>query len=207
MLDKRKLTLFIIAAVVIVATIAGIAVLAIVRASVPQATSSTAPAPAPIPSGHADETPNSESYESWLAFEPYSQVARDVALEACRWRKLEDAAVKERAYVAAGMSAQLAASFQPVWADVFAPASVATAEISCRVNTLPAVNSVDGTEGNYVWRVGVTVIYEGTWVHNATPGVQGAASATWWLTVEQETGEVIAIDQPSPNDVQIRIEE
>lgn len=207
MLDKRKLTLFIIAAVVIVATIAGIAVLAIGRASTPQATSSTAPATAPIPSGHADETPNSASYESWLAFEPYSQVAREVALEACRWRKLEDAAVKERAYVAAGMSAQLAASFRPVWADVFATESVATAEISCRVNTPPAVNAVDGTEGNYVWRVGVTVIYEGTWVHNATPGAQGAASATWWLTVEQETGEVIAIEQPSPSDVQIRIEE
>lgn len=210
MLNKRKLITIIIATVVVLGLIAA----AIVYAVLNRQPDETPPAegtssPAPTVSGSAGDTPApDEQFDSWDIFnDEFSETARVAAAAACSWSKLTDESIIRRGYENAGMSADLAAEYTPVWAEVFASDSVASAEIWCRVSGQPGINEVTGSEGSYVWRVGVTVIYEGTWVHNSAPGAQGAASATWWLTIEQETGEVIAIDQPSPNDVQIRIEE
>lgn len=208
MLNQRKLIIIISAAVVAVALIGGVIVYAALNRQPNAATATSSPG-LPTVSGNAGDMPApSGQFESWDIFnKQFSETARGAAVTACSWSKLRSEQILRHGYENEGMSTALAAEYTPVWAEVFAADTVGSAEIWCRVSGQPGINKVTGEQGSYVWRVAVPVVYQGKWVHNATPSAQGVASATWWLTIEQETGKVVAIEQPSPNDVQIRIKE
>ncbi|WP_316289074.1 hypothetical protein [Clavibacter michiganensis] len=164
---------------------------------------SSAPSPDPITTP-AEATPPPGAYDQELSVTPaiYAR-ASAAAVAASTWDSSEPMDARAARLADAGLSADLQRSFKPVWASIFAAAT--TASITTTAAGEPGLNSITGDPGKRQYRIGVTLSYQGSWNANGAARSQQPASATWWVTVDEATGTAVAIEQPTPNDLQIRL--
>lgn len=213
MIDTRKVWIAAAIAVVIVAALVALIVfgtqsvgqqVAADRTAAARASKAAASATPTLIETPAEAQPSDDAYDEELsATDAIYKRASTAALAASRWDGAETAADRKADYTKAGIAADLAATYKPVWASVFG--NNITAAITTQADGQPGLNSVTGTDGHRQYRLGVTVIYRGSWTANGKSGSQDPATATWWVTVDEATGKVTAIDQPRASDLQIRI--
>lgn len=207
MINKKKLALivgFIIAVVLALVLVIVLTATAGTTARISKPHESTA-----APSASASSTPGSGategSYADVEAFtEQLAEHARSAASAANAWSKAAPAQNRVNQYLRSHISPETASTFTPVWAEIFASAK--TAEVTTSLVGDPAISSVTGTTGHHTFIVGVPVNYQATWLRqDGTTGYQAPTRATWWVTVDEASGLITAITQPSPDDLQIRI--
>lgn len=163
-------------------------------------TTSASPTPQ---KGNDDGQPQAD-YDSFESVpDSVYDTAEKVGLLAAAWDGTQSDADRTAAYETAGMSPELAASYKPVWAEVFA--NVPASHITITQNGAPGLNTLSGDPGHQQVKVGVSLKYSGTWTHAGRTDMQVPADATWWVTIDEASGKAVAIDQPSTNDVQIRV--
>lgn len=202
MLDRRKIIALIIGGVLVLALIIAAIALVVTNQNGDSAPSEPAATSTPSSSPSAGD----EAAEAIDTFETdYLEMAREAAVIATSWNGMTDPEVRIARYKQAGLADDLAETFTPVWADIFGENK--TAEITTTVDNNLEVNEVRGEEGSYVWRVAATVTFQGTWHANGATQVQSPRTATWWLTIDQDTETITAIDQPTPEELQISVNE
>lgn len=200
MLDRRKIIIFTIIGGIVAAAI--IVVIVLVVTNQPGAPRPTEASSSSTPSTIA--SPDDEAAQAIQTFKTsYLGMARNAAVIASSWNGATDHEAMKARYAQAGFSKGLAESFKPVWADIFG--DNITAEITTTVDNNLTVSEVHGEEGSYVWLVGATVTFKGTWNENGSARAQSARTAIWWLTIDQATKTVTAIDQPTPEELRINV--
>ncbi|WP_435300033.1 hypothetical protein [Timonella sp. A28] len=223
MLDRRKLTGYVLAGISVIAFII-LAVFFIVSAQGKDPQTGQTPSVSTTPgvpsnsktdassTAHtqpAEETttePQDEAAQATATYESdYEQMAWRTALLASSWKGSTTAENRIKGYREAGMTQELAETFQPVWAEVFAEAQAV--DVFAKPDGKPQVQEILGVEGSYIWRVAVNVQYSGTWHSNGTTKVLSPRTATWYLNVDQAKGAVTAIDGPTADELKIRLDE
>lgn len=205
MIDRRKILTFAIVGAVALAVIIGIIVLVVVNQNSNDGGNDDT-AVKPSASSSPTPTEGDEAEEALALFEDdYLSMAKSAAVIATSWNGATDPEVRTARYTQAGLAPELAASYTPVWAEIFG--DNITAEITTTVDNNLVVNEVRGEKGSYVWRVAASVTFKGSWHEDGATQIQSAKTATWWLTIDQSTGEVTAIDQPSSDELQISTNE
>lgn len=230
MFDRRKLTLFLVAGVLGLALIITAIVVVVAnqqgssQSEAPQEPSSSASSDSQDSNAVGDEgTSSSDSpsdsagdeqfgddqpTEAEVALgiyeDDFEQMALNVAVRASSWDGVLAPETRVERYRQVGMSEELAQSYLPVWAEVFEGHEIS--EVTTSPKSSPRVDEVRGVEGSYVWRVAVDVVCKPIWHANGKTRMTNARIATWWITIDQAQGEVIAIDQPSAESFQIDVE-
>ncbi len=223
MLDRRKLTSYVVAgASVIIIIILAVVFIVSSKGKDPQtqqanpvATSSvTSDKPVPDaptttqtqPAEKSTKEPQDEAAQATATYESeYEQMAWRTALLASSWKGSATSESRVKDYVEAGMTQELAETYQPVWATIFAKAL--SAEVTTSADGKPQVQEILGVEGSYIWRVAVNVNYTGTWHSKGTTKLLPPRTATWWITIDQAKGAVTAINGPSTDELSIRLDE
>lgn len=202
MLDRRRVVVLALSAALVLALIITVIVIVVSQ----QADDD----PTPTPEGAATSTPSaspSPDEEAERAIETfegeYLDMARDAAVIVSSWNGRTDPDVFTARYKQAGLTDALADSYTPVWADVFG--DNVSAEITTTVDNNLEVREARGEDGSYVWRVAATVTFEGTWHADGATQVQTARTAIWWLTIDQASESITAIDQPTAEELQISV--
>lgn len=203
MLDRRKIIIFSLIGILVIAVLVAVIVFVVTNQptndeAAPEATTSSAPTPSASPEDEA-----AEAIKTFKA--DYLDMARDAAVIASSWNGAIDPDVTKARYTQAGFSDELADTFTPVWAEVFG--DNITAEITTTVDNNLTVDEARGDEGNYVWRIAAEVTFQGTWNENGAARAQAPRTATWWITIDQATETVTAIDQPTAEELQINVNE
>lgn len=200
MLNKKRMTIVIgIGIIVIVAIITGVIWLA-------SATTQGAE-PSPTPSETSTDNLRAPGFTEEL-----KGTAVTAAVTAAVFQGSDTRAAREKRYASSGFTQELAENFEPVWFDVFGTASKhyieATGEtlIGAAVN-YTGVNTVQhvtatGKAGNRVYRVAVDVGCTPQWsVDGGGSQMATAFTATWTVTVDEATGLVTGIEQPTPDEI------
>ncbi len=216
MIDPRKVWIAAAAAILVIAITAVsivIGVQSITRHPVDEAATADAAAAASNPSPStspepittpAESTPLPGAYDQELsATTAIYACATAAAVAASTWDSSEPPDARSVRLTTAGLSPDLQRTFTPVWASIFASAT--TASITTAPAGEPGLNSITGNPGKRQFRIGVTLSYQGSWNVNGTSRSQQPASATWWVTVDEAMATAVAIEQPTPNDLQIRL--
>lgn len=226
MFDRRKLTLFLVAGVLGLALIiTGIVVVVANQQGSSQSeatqepsssTSSTSEDPnavgdegsassdSPGDDQSGDDQPTEAEVALAIYEDDFEQMALNVAMQASSWDGVLAPETRVKHYREVGMSEELAQSYLPVWAEIFEGHEIS--EVGTSPKNSPRVDEVRGVEGSYVWRVAVDVVCKPIWHANGQTRTISARTATWWITIDQAQGEVIAIDQPSAESFQIDVE-
>ena len=205
MLNKRKLTVLIALAVAaIVGVIVGFA------AAGPHL--SAAPASEPEPSPSASST----GVDAAAVLTP--ELLRTVyagATIAARFVGSDAETQKRLTYRENGFSEELAATFTPVWFDVFADPIVGTAEtlngqklISAVVNVQArevTLESVEGDAGARVFRMAVRIDCVPQWTtQNGQLRMPAHFTAFWHVTLDEASGKITDVAQPTLDEIPLR---
>lgn len=194
MIDRKRLTLIIVGIVAVVAILAGLTVWLVIANQNPA----------------EDETQHGTSSEieetPTITFtEEQQKTVFAVARLAAAWNGTANPDTTEQRYVEAGMSESLARDYLPVWAGYFGSNEIAQIQVK-NVGSAPA--SIEYGEGNQhtepgtgKFRVGVEVTYEGTYHNGSTTVPIGNNSAIWYFILDERTGNVVDIQQPSLGDL------
>lgn len=126
---------------------------------------------------------------------------------------MQTADARERGYVDAGVPENVAADVEPVWFEIFDSPNVAAVPVQSTGDTLltAAINvlgtssatteAVSGSE--YLFAVDVEC--RPRWsTDDGTTEQAPAFTATWRVTVDTTTGDVISITQPTPDEIPFR---
>jgi len=196
MIDRKRLTLIIIGAVIAVAIIAGLTVWLVLANQ-----NGTADEAQPDTSSEVEETP------TFTFTEEQQQTVFDVARLAAAWNGTADPATTEQRYVEAGMTESLARDYLPVWAGYFGSNEIAQVQVK-NVGSSPA--SIEHGEGNEhtepgtgKFRVGVEVTYDGTFHNGSTTVPIGNNTAIWYFILDERSGKVVDIEQPMLGDLDL----
>lgn len=211
MIDKRKAW---IAGATILALLTAIVVLIVgglhvahrqAPAAGQPATASASPSLTTVsPESRAGEdSPSQGAYDNMIVSTDITTLASQAGVAASSWDASQSVQARRRAYTAAGFSPDLARTYTPIWASIFGDNK--TAKITTKADGHPGINTVNGQAGHRQLRLGVTIIYQGSWNDHGTPRAQQAATATWWLTIDEASHQVTKIEQPDPNALQIRL--
>lgn len=196
MIDRKRLTLIIIGAVIAVAIIAGLTVWLVLANQ-----NGTTDEAQPDTSSEVEETPT-------VTFtEEQQQTVFDVARLAAAWRAAQDPAVTQQRYIEAGMSESLARDYLPIWSGYFGASPTAQIQVK-DVGSAPA--SIEYGEGNEhtepgtgKFRVGVEVTYDGTFHNGSTTVPIGNNTAIWYFILDERSGKVVDIEQPMLGDLDL----
>lgn len=200
MLDKKRLALIIaIAAVVIAAVI--IAIVLVTTANQPAAK------PTPTPSATSTPSTTAPGFTNELR-----SLTITAAASAAQFQGSDTRAARERYYLKAGFSPELARNFEPVWFDVFSNATktkiAATGEtligaaINVKGSALITEVTATGEAGHRVYRAAVEVDCQPQWSTDAGgPFTRSPFKATWHVTVDEATGLVTEVTQPKPDEI------
>lgn len=212
MLDRRKFVVFIIAGIAAVSVIAIAVVFMLMGGRIGSGINRLGIGTAPSLGASSTEGPNATPTAADLSPEMTDlfgkeslDLARSAAEAASYWRSPMPVEERVARYKKAGLSPALAQSYLPVWSGIFKDGSAA--EILSTAEGQVTVEEVRGEAGKYVWRVAVPVETRGTWQSNGKDRSMGYRTLTWWLTIDQATKSVIAIDQPTEADLAIKDEE
>lgn len=126
---------------------------------------------------------------------------------------MQIAAVRERGYIDAGIPEAVAADLAPVWFEIFDAPSVAAVPVQSTGDTLltaainvlgTSVTTVEATDGS-AYLFAVEVECRPRW-SNETGATQQAPefTATWRVTVDSSTGDVLSITEPTPDEIPFR---
>lgn len=206
MLDKKRLALIIaIAAVIIVALVAGIVWI----------TANNKPGAEPEPSSSPTSTADVDT--SAFTTELRTTVIT-AAATAAQFQGSDTKAQRERNYVDAGFTQELATTFEPVWFEVFSAPIVGKVHIESTGETLVSaavsiqardvtVEDVTGEDGNRLFHVAVDVDCQPQWTTDTgNPRMPSKFTATWRVTIDEATGQVTDIKQPTPDEIPFRPE-
>lgn len=193
MLDKKRLAVFItLGAIVLVAFIALVAWII--------GNINSAPATAPS----ASPTPSSSISPELAAFTPeLEKVAVNVAIAASSWSSAATPEARAQQYERAGMSPEYARVYTPIWSSVFE--GTKSSEVSSAVRSKPEVLDVDGDLGYLTFKVAVPIDWRASWNFGSGQQFQPGAANPWIVTVDEHTGLVTAVDQPSLDDIDITL--
>lgn len=200
MLNKKKI---IAAAAVAVLVIVAI-IIGIVWATSRPASSSSEPSPAVSESSTPGET---DGFTDEL-----KSTAISAAATAAVFQGSDTKAARERSYLQAGFTQELAENFTPLWFDVFKSAQSHTIEATGEVLIGAAVSvngsklitdvTVKGEPGHRTFRAAVDVDCTPQWsVDQEGPRMGSKFTATWYVTVDEATGAVLGVEQPAPADL------
>lgn len=199
MLNKKK---------IIAAAAVAVIVIAAIIASVIWATSRTAassPTPSPVVSESAPGEADGFTGE-------LKSTAISAAAVAARFQGSDTKVARERSYLQAGFTQELAENFTPLWFDVFKNAQSHTIEATGEVLIGAAVSvngsrlitdvTAKGKPGHRTFRAAVDVDCTPQWtVEQVGPRMGSKFTATWYVTVDEATGTVINVEQPAPADL------
>lgn len=207
MIDKKKLTIFGAIAVIVVAAIVG----GIIWAS-QNSTPTTEPTPSPTATPSSSATPSPEitaspsegEFDGLLSFDKEREkVAANAAVAAAKWSSPVSEEAREQGYRSAGFSPELVESFNPVWADIYDPEKVTSLIVEANSERV-WLSDATGKDKKHTYRVGVLINYNVDWMRRSG-GASGQpeAQATWWVTMDEKTGKVTKIDQPTKAELNI----
>ncbi|MGO4298350.1 hypothetical protein [Glutamicibacter sp. MCAF14] len=208
MIDKKKLIIFgALAAVIVAAIIGGIVWAA--NNSEPAAEPTTAPT-ANEPSQSATPTPSitpspsDGKFDGLMSFDKdREQAASNAAVAAAKWSSPVSDEARQQGYLSAEFSPELAKSFAPVWADIYDPEQVTSLTVEANAERV-WLNDATGEESKHTYRVGVLVNYNVDWMlRSGGASGQPEAQATWWVTMDEKSGKVTKIDQPTKSELNI----
>lgn len=193
MIDKKKLG-------IIIAVTAGVTTLLVVLAvwvgSTPNRPGSPVDALVQPPAASPSATPE----DRLRAIAPdLDQTARKVALQVVQWGSfpLES---RRGHYVEVGMSPGYAAVFQPIWQTVFEP--VGGGQVSGIYLESTRVLDTTGEEGYRTFQVAIEARYTAQWHADGRP-TGSTRRNVWVLTVDEHSGLVTAVDQPSMEELDL----
>ncbi|MGH3654828.1 hypothetical protein [Glutamicibacter sp.] len=208
MIDKKKLIIFGALAAVIVAAIIG-GIIWAANNSEPAAESTTVPT-ANEPSQSATPTPSITAspsdgkFDGLMSFDKdREQAASNAAVAAAKWSSPVSDEARQQGYLSAEFSPELAKSFAPVWADIYDPEQVTSLTVEANAERV-WLNDATGEESKHTYRVGVLVNYNVDWMlRSGGASGQPEAQATWWVTMDEKSGKVTKIDQPTKSELNI----
>lgn len=216
MIDKKKLIIFgIIAAVVVAGVVAGI-IWAYNNSEPATPTTPTTESTAPVsptestasPTGlaEASASPTGGKFDGLMSFDKDAEkIAGNAALNAVKWSSPVAQDVNVQRYLSAGFSKDLAESFEPVWTDIYDPAQLTYFNTSGKVDRI-WLSDATGEENAHSYRVGVLISYDIDWAwREGGASSNPEAEATWWVTLDEKTGKVTEIDQPTKGELNIDI--
>lgn len=216
MIDKKKLAIFgIIAAVVVAGVVAGI--IWAYNNSEPATpttptTESTVPASptestaSPTGSAEASASPTGGKFDGLMSFDKDAEkIAGNAALNAAIWSSPVAQDVNVQRYLSAGFSKDLAESFEPVWKDIYDPEKLTYFGVTAAADRV-WLSDASGEENAHSYRVGVLISYDIEWsLREGSDSGSPKAEATWWVTLDEKTGKVTEIDQPTKGELNIDI--
>lgn len=207
MLDKKRLAIIIaIAAVVIVALVIGIVWIAT------NATRSDAE-PTPSPSATSSAGADTSGFTPEL-----KSAVITAAATAAQFQGSDTKAQRERNYLKAGFTQELATNFEPVWFEVFSDPIVGKVHIESTGETLVSaavsiqardvtVESAKGAPGSRIFRVAVDVDCQPQWTtETGNPRMPSKFTATWRVTIDEATGQITDVTQPTADEIPFRPE-
>lgn len=162
------------------------------------------------PSKPAGPTPSVQPTETVdpdiAAFTPeLAQIARDATHAAVTWGVSTPRDQLINRYTENGMSPEYASVFTPLWVSVFEGAR--SAQVDVQSVRQPEVLDVTGEENFRTFRVAVPVVWNASWV-SSSQGQQNAGTkpGVWILTVDEHTGLITEVDQPTVEDLDLDME-
>lgn len=211
MIDKKKLIIFsVIAAVIIAAVIGGIiwaannSEPAAEPTTTPTANETNAPNESASPTPSITASPSEGEFDGLMSFDKdREQAASNAAVAAAKWSSPVSDVSRQNGYSNAEFSPELAKSFEPVWADIYDPEQVTSLTVEANAERV-WLNDATGENKNHTYRVGVLINYKANWMRRSG-GASGQpeAQATWWVTMDEKTGKVTKIDQPTKGELNI----
>lgn len=206
MLNKKKLTIIAVIAVVLIG-----ALTAGILAAVNTARTRTTPAAV---SASPTAAPGADGFTAEL-----ESTAITAAATAAVFSGSDTRTQRVRSYVGAMFTQELAENFEPVWFDVFSDPIVGKVQIEATGETLisAVINvkgsvlvqdvTVSGKPGHRVYTVAVAVDCQPQWTTNTgNPRMPTAFTATWHIVLDEATGMVTGIEQPDPADIPVHPE-
>lgn len=209
MLDKKKLAIIITVAIVVLAAL----IIGIIWVSTNAGRATTA-------------TPNSSPTSSTLSpaatatlTDPQRATVITAAVAAAQFSGSDGKAQRDRNYAAAGFPEGLAASFQPVWLEVFNVPTVSKVKIAATGETLlgatinvqstptVSVTHVSGTPGHRTFEVAVDVACAPQWtLDGGSVRFGNEFTATWHVTLDEATGAVTNVEQPTRAQIPFQVD-
>ncbi|WP_096359753.1 hypothetical protein [Microbacterium sp. TPU 3598] len=200
MLNKKKIIAAAVVAVLVVAAI----IVGIIWATSRSVTSSPEPSPVVSESAEAGEA---DGFTDQL-----KSTAISAAATAAVFQGSDTKAARERSYLQAGFTQELAENFTPLWFDVFKNTQSHTIEATGEVLIGAAVSvngsklitdvTVKGEPGHRTYRAAVDVDCTPQWsVDQEGPRMGSKFTAIWYVTVDEATGAVLSVEQPAPADL------
>jgi len=207
MLDKKKIIIIAIVGVVVAVLIGAIVWLALSGSR-----NTTTSTPDAAPTGSAEPVIAEIPAE-------IEEMATTAAATAVQFQGADTKSQRERNYIAAGFSQEVAANFEPVWFDVFSDPIVGKVSIEATgeslvsaavsVKSVPSVEleSVTGEPGARSYRIAVDVAFQPQWTTDTgSPRFESQYTATWTVTVNEATNTVTGVVQPSADEIPFRPE-
>ena len=211
MIDKKKLTIFgVIAAVIIAAVIGGIiwaannSEPAAEPTTAPTANETNAPNESVTPTPSITASPSDGEFDGLMSFDKdREQAASNAAVAAAKWSSPVSDEARQQGYVSAEFSPELAKSFTPVWEDIYDSEQVTNLIVEAEAERV-WLSDATGENKDHTYRVGVLINYNVDWMRRSG-GASGQpeAQGTWWVTMDEKTGKVTKIDQPTKGELNI----
>ena len=195
MLDKKKLVLFGSLAVVVVALVVAFIVWMLTSLGSDNGGEAR---PSTSPSQSASVSPEIAAFTPQL-----EQTAVAVATAASSWSSAATPETRVQQYRNAGMSAEYASVYKPIWAGVFSGTTMS--EVTSSVRTKPVLMEATGDLGYLTFKVAVPVDWRASWNFGNGQKFQ-SGSNPWILTVDEHTGLVTAVDPPAVDDIDITLD-
>jgi hypothetical protein len=168
----------------------------------------TSPAPSSTPTASSATPSSSPTETAFDVDQAYAQTAITTAMVAASWDGIDTDENRRTAYVGAGFSPQLAASFTPLWQQVFdVPQvfhydfgdgrSVMSATTVGNLDSDPDIASTTGQAPHQQFRFAVNIAYKADWDKTAgSDNFHLGGTGTWFVTVDEATGKAVAVEQP-----------
>ncbi|MGL4173655.1 MAG: hypothetical protein ACRCTR_06235 [Actinomycetota bacterium] len=162
-----------------------------------------------MPTAKAMPSPTTPPATAFDVDEAYALTATKTGVAAATWSGSSTAAQLRSAYVAAGISDQLATSFTPLWHQVFdvpkvfhfpdaaGGKPVISAETHADYDGAPDIVLTTGQAPHRQFRFAVNITYRASWDQKAgSDNFNHDGKATWFVTVDEATGKAVAVEQP-----------
>lgn len=213
MVDKKKVTIFVAVAIVIIAALFGGFIWGLNSKSEPSvaennttvSTESTATSNEVAASATPDSTGTpSGDFDGVLSFdEDQENLAINAAIAAAEYSSPESDQARQNSYNNAGFSPELTKSFSSVWVDIYDPEKVTSLTVEATFERV-WLSDVTGDDKDHTYRAGVLLTYDADWMkRSGGASGQPKAQGTWWVTIDEKTGKVTEVDQPTKSELNV----
>lgn len=202
MIDKKRLTIIAVVIAVLIAVIVAL-IVALMNANRDSAATPPSPTGEPVVPTVVETDPTPE-----IVFtEEQLQTIRDVAAAATTWTNITTNEANVQRYIDAGMSSSLAREFVPVWAEIYLGGAEIYGTLAPRGTPTVVDYTPGSTEGTGIFQVEGVIDFDGT--ARLEPGrpVPVTGQAIWLFALDEATGKVIAIAQPTLAELNVPLEQ